>query len=167
MLSHFGRGWLFVTLWTIARQAHLSMGFSRQEYWSGLPCSPPGHLPDPGMEHVPLTSPTLAGEFFTTEPPGTKSIPVVANVRISFFLMAEWYSTVCVCVCYPLGIYVYIYVCVCVCVCVCIYIHIYMNIYIFLFCIYLTTEGHSDCFCILASFLFPDSHSCLVQLRKV
>ena len=41
---------LFVTLWTLALQAPLSMGFSRQEYWSGLPCFPPGHLPDPGIE---------------------------------------------------------------------------------------------------------------------
>ena len=50
----------------VARQAPLSMGFPRQEYWSGLPCSPPGDLPDPGIEPV---SPALAGRFFTTEPP--------------------------------------------------------------------------------------------------
>ena len=42
------------------------MGFSRQEYWSGLPCPPPGDLPNPGMEPTSLTSPTLAGGFFTT-----------------------------------------------------------------------------------------------------
>ena len=48
MLSHFNRVLLFVTLWTIACQAPLSMGFSRQEYWSGLPCPPPGDLPNPG-----------------------------------------------------------------------------------------------------------------------
>ena len=53
--------------WTAARQAPLSMGFSRQEYWSGLPFPPPGHLPDPGIKPM---SPTLAGGFFTTEPPG-------------------------------------------------------------------------------------------------
>ena len=41
---------LFVTLWTVAHQAPLSMGFSKQEYWSGLPCPPPGDLPDPGIE---------------------------------------------------------------------------------------------------------------------
>ena len=45
MLSHFSRVWLFVTLWTIAHQAPLSMGFSRQEYWSGLPFPPPGNCP--------------------------------------------------------------------------------------------------------------------------
>ena len=47
MLSHFSHVPLFVTLWTLACQAPLSMGFSRQEYWSGLPCPPPGHLPNP------------------------------------------------------------------------------------------------------------------------
>ena len=47
-----------------------STGFSRQEYWSGLPCPPPRDLPDPGIEPGSLISPTLAGRFFTTEPPG-------------------------------------------------------------------------------------------------
>ena len=50
----------------VARQAPLSMGFSRQECWSGLPCSPPGDLPDPGIEPKSLLSPALAGRFFTT-----------------------------------------------------------------------------------------------------
>ena len=66
MLSHFSRVRLFVTLWTIARQTPRSTGFSRQEYWSGLPCPPLGDLPDPGIEPTSLTSPALAGEFFTT-----------------------------------------------------------------------------------------------------
>ena len=46
------------------------MGFHRQEYWSGLPCPPPGDLPDSGIEPMSLTSPAMAGGFFTTEPPG-------------------------------------------------------------------------------------------------
>ena len=50
VLNHFSCVWLFATLWTIARQAPLSIGFSRQEYWSGLPCSPLGHLPNPGIK---------------------------------------------------------------------------------------------------------------------
>ena len=54
------------TLWTVAHQTPLSMGFSRQEYWSGVPCSPPGDLPNPGTEPAFLTSPALAGGFFTT-----------------------------------------------------------------------------------------------------
>ena len=68
-LSRFSRVQLSVTSWTqasLSYQASLSMGFSRQEYWSGLPCPPPGDLPDPGTEPVSLTSPALAGKFFTT-----------------------------------------------------------------------------------------------------
>ena len=66
MLSRFWHVQLFVTLWTVARQTSLSMGFSRQVYWGGLPCPPPGDLPDPGTEPVSLMSPVLAGGFFTT-----------------------------------------------------------------------------------------------------
>ena len=54
MLSHFSCVWLFATLWTIACQAPLSMGFSRQEYWSALPCPPPGDLPNPGLKPASL-----------------------------------------------------------------------------------------------------------------
>ena len=63
--------WLFVTLWIVVHEALLSMGFSRQEYWSGLPCPPPGDLPDPGNEPVSLMS-LHWHEFFTTEPSGEK-----------------------------------------------------------------------------------------------
>jgi len=55
-----------VTLWTVAHQAPLSVGFSRQEYWNELPCPPPRDLPNPGIEPTSLTSPALAGGFFTT-----------------------------------------------------------------------------------------------------
>ena len=64
--SCFSRVQLFATLWTVAHQASLFMGFSRQEYWSGLPCVPPGALPNPGIEPVSLMSPALAGRLFTT-----------------------------------------------------------------------------------------------------
>ena len=60
-----------VTPWTVARQAPLSMGFSRQEYWSGLPFPFPGDLPD---SEIKATSPALAGKFFTAEPPGSPDI---------------------------------------------------------------------------------------------
>ena len=66
MLSCFSHVQLFATLWTLACQAPLSMGFSRQEYWSGLPCPPPEDLPDPGIKPLSLTSPALVGGFFTT-----------------------------------------------------------------------------------------------------
>ena len=65
MLRRFSRVQLFATLWTIALQAPLSMEFSRQEYCSGLPCPPPGDLPNPGIELASLPSPALAGRFFT------------------------------------------------------------------------------------------------------
>ena len=70
MLSCFSCVQLFATLWTIVCQAPLSVGFSRQEYWSGLPCPAPGDLPHPGNEPASLMFPALAGSFFTTEPPG-------------------------------------------------------------------------------------------------
>ena len=66
VLSHFSLVQLFMTLWTVACQVPLSMGFSRQEYWNGLPFPSPGDLPDPGIESACLTSPTLTGGFFTT-----------------------------------------------------------------------------------------------------
>ena len=58
---------LFVTPWTVAHQALLSMGFSRQEYWSGLPFPSSGDLPDPGFEP---RSPALQADALTSEPPG-------------------------------------------------------------------------------------------------
>ena len=63
LISHFSHVQLFATLWTVAHWAPLSMGFFRQEYWSGLPCPPPGDLLNPGIEPG---SPALAGGFFTT-----------------------------------------------------------------------------------------------------
>ena len=69
-LSPFSGVRLFANLWTVAHQAPLSMGVSRQGYWSGLPSPPPGDLPHPGIEPTSLMSSALAGGFFTTEPPG-------------------------------------------------------------------------------------------------
>ena len=57
----------FVILWIVAHQTPLSIGFAKQEYWSGLPLSSPGDLPDPGIKPI---SPALAGRFFISEPPG-------------------------------------------------------------------------------------------------
>ena len=80
MLSHFSHVQLFMTPWTVAHQAPLSVGFSRQEYWSGLPFPTPGDLPDPGIESASLVSPALAGGFFTTELPSREiSIPAFAS----------------------------------------------------------------------------------------
>ena len=79
-LSHIR---LFVTLWTVARQALLSMGFSRQEYWSGLPFPPPGDLPDPGIEPW---SPSLQTDSSLSEPPGKLSI----FCNLLFFCFGFW-----------------------------------------------------------------------------
>jgi len=67
VLSHFSHVWLFVTPRTVAWHVPLSMGFSRQEYWSGLPCLPPGDLPDPGTE---TGSPEWQADSLSSEPPG-------------------------------------------------------------------------------------------------
>ena len=85
MLSCFSRVWLFVTLWIIARQASLFVGFSRWEYWSGLPCSPPGELPDPGIKPVSVTSPVLSGMYFTT------SVAWEAHVCISIYINLKYF----------------------------------------------------------------------------
>ena len=71
VFSCFSHVHLCVTLWTIAHQSPLSIAFSRQEYWSELPCSPPGDLPNPGIKPTGRQvftgmSPALAGRFFTT-----------------------------------------------------------------------------------------------------
>ena len=79
---------LFVTLWTIARQALLSMGFSRQEYWSGLPFPSPGDLPDPGIEP---RSPALRADALTSEPPGKPSHTVSQGKRVDL-LSSIWTS---------------------------------------------------------------------------
>ena len=93
MLSRFSHVLLTAIQWTGAHQAPLCMRFSIQEHWSGLPCPPPGNLPDPGIEPMPLTSPALKGGFIT----------------ISVIYLVGGYL-------FPSS---YIYVCVCVCVCVC------------------------------------------------
>ena len=68
------------TPWTVPHQFPLSMGLSRQEYWSGLPFPPPGELPNPGIKP---TSPALAGRFFTTEPPGKPTLLCIFGQNIS------------------------------------------------------------------------------------
>ena len=75
---------LFATPWTMAHQALLSIGFSRQEYWSGLPFPSPGHLPDPGIKPK---SPASAGGFFTTQLPG--------NLMIYIYGLLEFHYNTC------------------------------------------------------------------------
>ena len=106
MLSHFSCIRLFETPWTVAPQAPLSMGVSRQEYWSVLPCLPPGDLPNPEIEHTSLMFPALPGRFFPTR--ATWEAP---NAWVTCLEMLN------------AGHCIAGYVCACVCVCVCVCTH--------------------------------------------
>ena len=83
--SVMSKSYLFVTPWTVAYQALLSMGFSRQEYWSGLLCPPPGDPPDPAIKLSSLTAPALAGRFTTTTTTWRKGLlATLVKQRLSF-----------------------------------------------------------------------------------
>ena len=79
LVKSLSRVWLFATPWTVAHQAPPSMGFSRQEYWSGLPFLSPGDLPNPGIEP---RSPTLQVDALTSEPPGRLCVGLLQWWRI-------------------------------------------------------------------------------------
>ena len=83
-----------VTPWTVAHQALLSMEFPRQEYRSALPFPTPGDLPDPGIEPASLASPTLAGGFFTTVPPGKPAIQMFNKNRLFPIITMESHTEV-------------------------------------------------------------------------
>ena len=76
----FGRVQLFVTPWTAAGQAPLSMEFPKQIHLSWFPCPPPGDLPDPGIEPMSSASPAWAGRFFATVPLGKPSIIIMCHL---------------------------------------------------------------------------------------
>ena len=78
---HFSRVWLFVTPWSAAWQAPLAMGFSSQEYWSGLLWPPPGDPPDPGIQPTSLMSPALADGFLTTSATWEAQIPLHCHLN--------------------------------------------------------------------------------------
>ena len=86
MPSLFSRVQVFAILWTVAHQAPLSMGSSRQEYWSGLPFPFPGYLPSPGIEPTSPAAPALQADFFPLSPQGSPC-------------MCDMCVCVCVCVC--------------------------------------------------------------------
>ena len=81
VLSHFSHVQLFVTLWTTAHQAPLSMGFPRKEYWSGLPFPSLGDLPDPGIEP---RSPALKADYLPSESPGKPFPKILSNTDALF-----------------------------------------------------------------------------------
>ena len=90
-LSHFGHVRLCATLWTVARQAPLSMGFPRKEYWSVLPCPPPGDLPNPRIKHLSPASPALQAYSLPTSPLG---IPMCVP-SVQFSSVAQLCLTLC------------------------------------------------------------------------
>ena len=89
MLSDFSRVQLFATLCTVACQASLSMGFSRQGCWSGLPCPPPGDLPDPGIKPAYFMSSALEGGFIIPPPPG-KPFKAWVGYKSSFMEIVDF-----------------------------------------------------------------------------
>ena len=75
-----------VNLWTVPYQASLSIGFSREEYWSALPFPPTGDLPDPGIKPMSLIVPVLAGRFFTISARGEAlSTKIIKNVELATY----------------------------------------------------------------------------------
>ena len=89
MLSCFSPVQLFATLWSVACQAPLSMGFSTQEYWSGLPCPPPGDLLHPQIEPVSLMSPALARGFFTTSTKARQKLLIIRKKIIYIYYVIQ------------------------------------------------------------------------------
>ena len=90
MLNLFSRAWLCVTFCTLALQVPLSMAFARHEYWRGLPRSPPGGLPLPGIEPMSLMSPALAGGFFTTSTTWEAPDQITTSLIMSSFVQIMW-----------------------------------------------------------------------------
>ena len=86
ILNYFGHVWLFAILWTKACPAPLSMRYSRQESWSGLPCPLPGDLPDPGIKPMSFMSPELASGFFTT----SANWEPIAGLRLLILKRLAW-----------------------------------------------------------------------------
>ena len=89
VLSCFSHVWFFETLWTVACQAPLSMGFSRQEYWSRLPCPPPGDLPHPGIKPTSLMS--LEGRFFSTSATWEGSLSPSPSLSLYIYMYTYTY----------------------------------------------------------------------------
>ena len=94
MLNNFSSVRFVATLWTVARQAPLSMRFSRQEYWSGLPCLQPGNRPHSGIEPAALKSPALAAGFFTTSSTWEEFV-LHLYINLETCSVAQSYLTLC------------------------------------------------------------------------
>ena len=89
LLSLFSRVWLFAILWTIACQAPLSMGFSKQEYWSELPFPFPGHLPDPGIARESLAAPALQADSLPLNHQGSPLALSISQFGLTAFQVSR------------------------------------------------------------------------------
>ena len=110
--------------WTVAHQAPLPIGFSRQEHWSGMPCLPLENLPNPGIELSFLGLPARQGGFCSTQPSGSLVSLQSIYLPIYLYIVNIYYTLqyiIYMCVC---TVYIHIYT-----LCVCIYIYIYIYIY--------------------------------------
>ena len=99
---------LFVTPRTVAPQAPLPMGFSRQESWSGLPFPSPGDLPDPGIKPTSPKSPSLAGNYWATWE--SQNAPTKRHRLVEWIQKHDFYTYI------HIYIYIYIYVCIYICI---------------------------------------------------
>ena len=122
MQSHFSHVWLYLTLWTVAHQS-LSAEFSRQEYWSGLPCPPPRNLSNPRIKPSSLTVFCIGRQvLYHSCHLGSPFINRVlcVCVCVSMCVCVSVCVSMCVCLCVCVCVCVYVCVCLCVCVCVCV-----------------------------------------------
>ena len=95
VLSHFTYVRLFTTLWTVAHHAPLSMGFCRQEYWSGFPCPPPGDLLDPGIEPAsPVSSALQADSLLLTQPGSPPEGAPTGQIWDKSYQKEQWISMI-------------------------------------------------------------------------
>ena len=106
MLTHFSCVQLFVTPWTVAHQAPLSMGFSRQEYWNGLPFPSPGNLPDPGIKPG---SPALQADSLPFVPSGKTYAHKHTHTHIHTHTHTHIFISVSIVHSLSLSLYIYIY----------------------------------------------------------
>ena len=135
MLSCFSHVWLFATLWTIAWQAPLPMAFSRQEHWSGLPCPPPGDLPDPGIEP---RSPALQVDSLLLSHWGSPCVHPCC-CKWHYFILV--YGNVCMYIYIHTYIHIHTYMCMYICIYTYINKYTYINVYTYTY-IYIHIHTH-------------------------
>ena len=136
---------LFATPWTGAHHASPSMGFFKQEYWSGLPFPSPEELPDPETEPMSAACPALASRFFTMEPPGKPVIYIFMHIHVYVCINTCMHLFVHLCVHIYTHREKYKYIYMHIHRCICIYAHTENYIYVFIYLSYLYNIECSPC----------------------